>query len=147
MVADSLGWEISETAHAVRRAFDRRASRLGVTRAQWRVLLRLTREPELRQIDIAEQLDIEPITLCRIIDRLEESGLVERRRDPNDRRAWRLALTASADPLIGELRSLATEVGDEAFGGLDSSQIETLRALLGQVRENLSAATLARASA
>src|SRR6478672_12744301 len=97
---ETLPFELAETAHALRRAFDRRAVTLGVTRAQWKVLFRLSRTPGLRQVELADMLDIEPITLCRIVDRLEEAGLVERMRDPEDRRAWRLHVTASAQPLV-----------------------------------------------
>ena len=75
---ETLPFEIGETAHALRKAFDRRAVGLGVTRAQWKVLFRLTRTPGLRQVELADMLDVEPITLCRIVDRLEEAGLVER---------------------------------------------------------------------
>lgn len=147
MECESLGWEIAETAHAVRRAFDRRAIPVGVTRAQWRVLLRLSRQPGLRQVELAEQLDMEPITLCRIVDKLQTSGLVERRADPADRRAWRLELTDAADPLLAKLKNLATGVGHEAFDGLDPSQIETLRALLAKVRHNLSSTQSTKVSA
>ena len=87
MSTDSLPFEIAETAHSLRRAFDRRVAPLGVTRAQWRALAWLARQPGLRQVELADHLDVEPITLCRIVDRLEEAGLVERRRDPEDRRA------------------------------------------------------------
>lgn len=138
MGRERLAWEIAETAHAVRRAYDRRATKLGVTRAQWRVLLFLSHVPGQRQVELAEMLDIEPITLCRIVDRLEEAGLVERQRDPADRRAWRLLLTAEAKPLLESLRGLATQMEDEAFDGLTPSQIATLRDLLEQVRKNLS---------
>ena len=75
---EDLLFEINETARAVRRAFDQRAAEVGVTRPQWRVLARLKRESGLRQVELAERLDMEPITLCRIVDRLEEAGLVER---------------------------------------------------------------------
>ena len=78
---------VAETAQAMRRDFDRRAQALGVTRAQWRVLTRLSRQDGLRQVELAEQLDVEPITLCRMIDRLSDAGLVERRADEEDRRA------------------------------------------------------------
>ena len=74
----TLPFEIAETAHALRKAFDRRACGHGVTRAQWKVLFRLERQPGLRQIELADMLDVEPITLSRIVDRLEEAGLVER---------------------------------------------------------------------
>ena len=131
--------EIGETAHALRRAFDRRAATLGVTRAQWRVLVRLSRDPGLRQVDLADFLDIEPITLCRIVDRLEESELVERRRDPADRRAWRLELTAKAAPVVEKLRSLATDFSADAFAGLSPTELDTMRTALALVRDNLAA--------
>jgi MarR family transcriptional regulator, transcriptional regulator for hemolysin len=129
--------EIGETAHALRRAFDRRASGLGVTRAQWRVLVKVSRKPGLRQVEIADMLDIEPITLCRIIDRLEESGLIVRRRDPADRRAWLLDLTPKAEPLIAKLRAIANELVGQAFAGLDDEEVTRLRAMLAKIRENV----------
>ncbi|MCY7281547.1 MAG: MarR family transcriptional regulator [Sphingomonas bacterium] len=138
MTLETLPFEIAETAHAIRRAFDRRAAPLGVTRAQWRVLAWLARQPGLRQVELADHLDVEPITLCRIIDRLQEAGLVERRRDPEDRRAWRLHLTDKAGPLVDELRALAAVMSQEAFDGVAPQAIETLREALAQVRDNLS---------
>src|SRR5438067_13126919 len=104
---ETLPFEIAETAHALRKAFDRRAVGPGVTRAQWKVLLRPEPQPGLRQIELADMLDIEPITLSRIVDRLEESGLVERLADPADRRAWRLHVTGKSQPLIAKLRAVA----------------------------------------
>ena len=144
---ETLPFEIAETAHALRKAFDRRAVGMGVTRAQWKVLFRLERQPGLRQIELADMLDIEPITLSRILDRLEEAGLVERSADPADRRAWRLHVTAKAQPLIEKLRALADEMIAEAFAGIDPEHIEIMRTVLGRVRENASRATsLSRAS-
>ena len=139
MALETLPFEIAETAHSLRREFDRRAAPLGVTRAQWRALAWLGREPGLRQVELADHLDIEPITLCRIVDRLEESGLVERRRDPEDRLAWRLHLTAKGEPLVGELRVLAGAMSLEAFAGVSPEAIELLRTSLAQVRSNLAA--------
>jgi MarR family transcriptional regulator, transcriptional regulator for hemolysin len=137
---ETLPFEIGETAHALRRAFDRRAATLGVTRAQWKVLFRLSRQPGLRQIELADILDVEPITLSRIIDRLAEAGLVERRTDPADRRAWRLELTARAQPLIAKLRTLAEALMDEAFAGLSNEELELMRAKLTKIRDNIAAA-------
>jgi len=134
---EPLAWEIGETSHAIRRAFDRRAASLGITRAQWRVLAHLDHQPGQRQVDLADRMDIEPITLCRIIDKLEEGALVERRRDPADRRAWQLHLSESAAPLVKKLHDLATEFSDEVFGNLDPAAIEQARTLLGTVRSNL----------
>ena len=136
---ETLPFEIGETAHTLRRAFDRRAATLGVTRAQWKVLFRLSRTPGLRQVELADVLDVEPITLSRIVDRLQEAGLVERVADPADRRAWRLELTAKAQPLITKLRALAEVLVDEAFAGLSPQEISTMRAHLQRVRDNLSA--------
>ena len=144
---ETLPFEIGETAHALRKAFDRRAVGLGVTRAQWKVLFRLERQPGLRQIELADMLDIEPITLSRIIDRLEEGALVERVADPADRRAWRLHVTARAQPLIEKLRAIADEMTAEAFAGIDSKDIEIARQVLGRVRGNACrAAPINRAS-
>ena len=133
---ETLPFEIGETAHALRKAFDRMAVGLGVTRAQWKVLFRLTRQPGMRQVELADMLDIEPITLCRIVDRLEESGLVERTHDPADRRAWRLQVTPKAEPLIEKLKAVGAELVGQAFAGIDPNDIETMRQVLARVREN-----------
>jgi MarR family transcriptional regulator, transcriptional regulator for hemolysin len=144
---ETLPFEIGETAHALRKAFDRRAVGLGVTRAQWKVLFKLTRYPGMRQIELADMLDIEPITLSRIIDRLEDGGLVERVADPADRRAWRLHVTVKAQPLVEKLRALAAEMTANAFAGIDFKDIEITRQVLARVRENASrAAPLNKAS-
>ena len=134
---ETLPFEIAETAHALRKAFDRRAAGLGITRAQWKVLFRLNRSPGLRQVELADLLDIEPISLCRIVDRLEESGLVERRRDPADRRAWRLYLTEAAGPLHTKLRAVGDALIAEAFAGIPAERIAIAREVLAQVRETL----------
>jgi MarR family transcriptional regulator for hemolysin len=134
---ETLPLEIGETAHALRKSFDRRAASLGATRAQWKVLFRLTRTPGLRQVELADMLDVEPITLCRIVDRLEESGLVERSPDPDDRRARRLHVTAQAQPVIEKLQALAAELSGEAFAGIDPGDVETTRQVLAKVRENV----------
>ena len=135
-----LAWEMAETHRMMRRYYDRGASALGVTSAQWRMLLRLAREPGLKQVELAERLDVEPITACRIVDRLEDAGLVERHRDPDDRRAWRLMLTKKATPILEKLRILAEEMSAEAFSGLSPDEIENMRTALGKVRENVSRA-------
>lgn len=133
---ETLPFEIGETAHALRKAFDRLAVGLGVTRAQWKVLFKLTRTPGLRQVELADLLELEPITLCRIIDRLEEAELVERVRDPEDRRAWRLHVTKKAQPLVEKLQAIGAGLVDQAFGGIDPKDIETTRKVLAQAREN-----------
>lgn len=132
-----LGWDIASTAQALRRHYDRRAGEIGVTRAQWRVLAWLSREPGLKQVELAERLDIEPISACRMVDRLEEAGLVERQRDPADRRAWQLLLTDKAKPITEHLGALADEFGDEVLTGLSTADRKSLRARLASIRANI----------
>jgi DNA-binding MarR family transcriptional regulator len=141
---ETIPFEIGETAHALRKAFDRLAVGMGVTRAQWKVLFKLTRTPGLRQVELADMLDLEPITLCRIVDRLEEAGLVERTRDPEDRRAWRLHVTAKAQPLVDQLHGIGGELVKQAFAGIDRKDIETTRKVLARVRENAGRAGLSK---
>ena len=134
---ETIPFEIGETAHALRKAFDRRATGLGVTRAQWKVLFKLNRAPGVRQVALAAMLEVEPITLSRIVDRLEENGLVERVRDPADRRAWRLQLTEAAQPLIAKLTTVGAGLVGEAFAGVSEQDIQTVRRVLQHVRDNV----------
>jgi MarR family transcriptional regulator, transcriptional regulator for hemolysin len=133
----NFAFEVAETALVLRRDFDRRAGELGVTRAQWRVLSRLSRQDGLRQVELAEALDVEPITLCRMIDRLAEAGLVERRADEGDRRAWRIHLTAKAGPLIETLRGIAETFLADALSGIDETEQARVRFVLARVRANI----------
>ena len=97
----------------------------------------LAREPGSKQIALAERLDMEPITLSRIIDKLEQADLVRRVADPTDRRAWRLELTDKACPLHAQLMTLAGEVSLDAFAGFAPEEIDQARALLARIRANL----------
>jgi DNA-binding MarR family transcriptional regulator len=134
-----VAWELGETSRMMRRQFNRHAVAVGATSAQWRAMFWLSREPGMKQVELAERLDVEPITAGRIIDRLEEAGLVERRRDPVDRRVWRLYLTDSADPLIERLKVLAEDLLAGALAGIDAEEITALRRTLARIRENVSA--------
>lgn len=128
----------SDVMRLIRRAFDARARKIGVTRAQWLVLTQIRRNPGINQGGLAEVLEVEPITVGRMIDRLQEGELVERRPDPADRRTWRLHLTPKADALIEQLRPLADDLFEDAFDGLSVSDRNTLFQLLDRVRGNLS---------
>ena len=132
-----FGLDIAETARLMRRDFDRRSSVLGVTRAQCRVLLSLSRRGGLRQVELAEILDVEPITLCRMIDRLEEAGLVERRRDEVDRRAWNIHLTDKAGPLIAAIYVLGDQCNSLALTGISEADQAFARDILARIRSNL----------
>ena len=134
-----VAWELGETSRMLRRQFNRHAAAVGATSAQWRAMFWLSREEGMKQVELAERLDVEPITAGRIIDRLEAAGLVERRRDPVDRRAWRLHLTGTADPVIERLRVIAEDVLAGALAGLGQDEISGLRSALARIRENVSA--------
>ncbi|MEK6637324.1 MAG: MarR family transcriptional regulator [Pseudomonadota bacterium] len=121
----------------MRRSFDQRARSIGVTRAQWRVLTMLMRHEGINQGGLADLIEVEPITLCRMIDRLAEASLVERRPDPNDRRVWRLFLTDKARALLNDLKLLAGDLTQEAMDGITPQEQEQLRILLRAIRTNL----------
>jgi MarR family transcriptional regulator, transcriptional regulator for hemolysin len=144
---ESFAYEVVETARAIRRDFDRRAAILGTTRAQWRVLAKLAHRDGQRQVELADSLDVEPITLARMVDRLAEAGLVERRADTSDRRAWRIHLVDKAKPVIAELQALADVFHRDVLAGIDDSDRELAQTVLMRVRENLeNAARLEKAS-
>jgi len=136
-MSDSLGFLISDVSRLMRRRFDERARLIGVTRAQWRTLTTLARHEGINQGRLADLLEVEPITLCRMIDRLEEAELVERRRDPADRRAWLIFLTTKAHPLLAQLRGLADGMIEGALQGLDDTRRAALMETLGVIRTNL----------
>ncbi len=136
-MTESLGFLLSDVSRLMRRRFDERARQVGATRAQWRTLITLSRNEGVNQGGLAELLEVEPITLCRMIDRLEESGLVERRRDPADRRAWLLFLTDKSRPLLEDLKEVAQEMIEQALAGIGGADRERLTALLDTIRANL----------
>lgn len=133
----SLGLLLHDSARLLRRRFDQKARHLGLTRAQWQVLAHLARHEGIRQVALAELLEIEPITLCRLLDRMEEGGWLERRTDPADRRARLLFMTTKAWPMIAAMRALAEEIYDEALAGLSAEERAGLLRLLERVRANL----------
>lgn len=137
-MSETIGFLLNDTARMFRRAYNARTRDSGITALQSRVLSYLARYPGIRQGPLAELIEVEPITLSRMIDRLEESGLVERRADPTDRRAWQLHLTASAEPLLDTLRETARDVVAEATEGLSDAERDELTRLVERVRANLS---------
>lgn len=136
-MSDDLGFLLGDAARLLRRSFDERARVMGVTRPQWRVLALLKRFDGSTQVTMADMLDVEPITLGRMIDRLQDAGLVERRADPADRRTWRLHLTPEGEKKIEALRPTALALFDDALAGLDAAQRVELEAMLNVVRANL----------
>ena len=134
---DNLGAMVADISRLIRRAFDARARDIGVTRPQWRVLVVLKRHAGINQGGLADLLEVEPITVCRMVDRLQESGLVERRPDPADRRSWRLHLTDKADAVLDSLRPLAEDIFAEALLGVSPAESSAMMATLDRIRTNL----------
>ncbi len=135
---ENLGSIIADSARMMRRAFDARARAIEVTRPQWQVLSTLVRHEGVNQGKLAEYLDVEPITVCRMVDRLQEAGLVERRSNLADRRSWNLYLTPRGHDLLAQLRPLADMIIEEALDGIEPAERATLRRLLERLRVNLS---------
>lgn len=131
---------LHEVAHQMRTLFDQRARSRGMTRAQWVILKRLGRTPGLSQTDLASILEVEPITVGRLIDRLEARGLVERRDDPKDRRTYRLHLTAKAKPILQEIGEHISDIGKLMANGIDKKTLDTIAEGLKNMKANLSAA-------
>ncbi len=134
----SFGFLLHDIARLMGRRFEQQARRFGLSRAQWRALAYLQRCEGAHQSRLAELLDLEPISVARLLDRMQDAGLVERRRDPGDRRVHRLYLTDRARPLLGQGQVLGEAVRSEAFTGLNEQEREQLIALLLRVRGNLS---------
>jgi len=126
-----------EVARMLRAEFMRQVEHLGLTLAQWQTLAHLARNEGLKQAQLADILEIRPITLTRLIDRLQAAGLVERRADPDDRRAQRLFLTDTAQPLIEKLWAEAACVREKALAGLSREQREQLLDALTAMKANL----------
>ena len=136
-MSDDIGYLLGDTARLLRRAFDQRAKALGVTRPQWRVLGLLRRFDGSTQVTMADMLDVEPITLGRMVDRLQNAGFVERRADLNDRRAWRLHLTVKGKQMIRDLQPTAFALFEDAVSGLDAVRQAELESMLNIIRANL----------
>jgi len=134
---DNIGSMLADASRLIRRSFDERARDIGVTRPQWQVLIALSRHEGSKQAIVAELLDVEPITLCRIVDRLEQAALVERRRDPADRRAWSLFLTPKARKLLEQLKPLGQQVVADALQGFSKAERLALGESLNRIRQNL----------
>ncbi len=132
-----LAFAINDVARLLRTHADQKAAQFGMTRAKWAVLARLDRFEGLKQNELAEMLDLQPITLTRLLDQLCHNGLIERRADPDDRRAKRLFLAPAARPLLARLSDLGEDLMQTALAGLSTSEIGSLLVQLSTVKENL----------
>ena len=135
----SFGYLLNDVTLLFRKHFDRRAVKFGLTRAQWRATKMLYHRPGLRQNELAEALEIEPIAVGRVIDRLQAAGFVERRPDPNDRRAWRLHVTTQAHDVVDDMERIACELRREATVGIEYDELKHALEVIGRLKENLQA--------
>jgi DNA-binding MarR family transcriptional regulator len=130
---------LNDVARMVRTRFDQRARGFGMTRAQWLILARLDRQPGLSQNEMAAICEVEPITVGRLIDRLEARGLVERRADPADRRIRRLHLLPAAKPILDEISNYRDVLHDEIVEGLGPQARVALVDALLHIKNKLAA--------
>ena len=133
----SIGFLINDVTRLMRRNLNRRAQELGLPQAQWRALAFLSRQEGVKQITLADTLEVQPITLARLIDRLEEAGLVTRRPDPDDRRAVRLYLTPEAQPLLDQMWQRAAKTQEDAMADLSLAERDNLIKSLQQIKQSL----------
>jgi DNA-binding MarR family transcriptional regulator len=133
----TLGFLLHDVARLLRKRFEQRARGLGLTRSQWQTLAYLGNNEGIHQGGLAEILEIEGITLVRILDKLEERGLIERRQHPTDRRVWQLYLRDAARPLMAEMRAIGDVTRGEALDGIADDDREHLMRTLARLKTNL----------
>lgn len=135
----NLGYLLSDSGRLLRKTFDERVRSLGLTAVQARLLLSLFKFPDNNQAFYAERIEVEPITLTRLVDRMEEAGWIERVPDPTDRRARLLHLTAKSREIVEPLRVIVNGLVEDMAEGLSNGERATLAELLEKVSANLSA--------
>lgn len=133
----SIGLLLMDTGRLLRKRFDQNVRGTGLTRAQWQVLKEIYVREGLNQGALAEFLEVEPITVGRLVDRLEQAGLIERRPHPSDRRAWSLYLLPAAHPLLDTLKAIAAETRAEYLKDMNDAEIDEAIRLLSRIKSNL----------
>jgi MarR family transcriptional regulator for hemolysin len=132
-----VAFTVNDVARLLKTYADQRARDLGMTRAQWAVLSRIENAEGLKQCELADTLDLQPITLTRLIDRLCDNGLIERRSDPDDRRVKWLYLTPAARPVLDGLTRIGRDLMATVLAGLEPAAVEQLLAQLLTLKANL----------
>jgi DNA-binding MarR family transcriptional regulator len=133
----TFGFLTGDIARLLRKAYDRRTGSVGLSLAQSRVLAALDRVEGTNQARLAELLEVRPISMARLLDRMEAAELIERRLDPSDRRVYRLYLSAKARPLLQQIHAVAADIRADALAGLSDDERDTLMRLLERVHANL----------
>lgn len=136
----TVGFLLHDVARLLRKRFEQNARDLGLTRSHWQVLVYLARNEGIHQGGLAELLEVEPITLARMIDKLQESGLIERRAHSTDRRIWQLYLTEQARPKLSDIHALGDLTRAEALAGISDEEHARLMETLSRMKGNLLAA-------
>lgn len=134
----SFGYLLGDVTLLFRKHFDRRAVKFGLTRAQWRAIRTLHHQGDgLRQNGLAELLEMEPIAVGRVVDRLQAAGFIERRPDPKDRRAWRLYLTDQARGVVDDMEVISRELRRDASAGITLEEMRQAVAVIERIKDNL----------
>lgn len=133
----TFAYLMQDVTRHLRTHFDRRATQFKLTRAQWRALKTIRRKEGVSQTELADFLDMQPIPVGRVIDRLEKTGYIERRADPADRRRWCLYLTPKAHAVVDEMEVIASGLRDDALRDVKRVDFETLLRVLAQIKDNL----------
>ena len=133
----TFGYAVTDVTRLLRRVFDRRAQHLGLTRAQWRALYRIERVPGLSQTQLAEDLDLEPIAVGRVLDRLERAGFVERRADPQDRRRWCLYPAPKCAEVMAGMRGVSDVLHEDLLAGISDAELHTTLDVLSRIKDTL----------
>lgn len=134
---NSFGFLFADVFRLMRRTFQQRLEGCGLTFAQARALITVSRNEGVRQVDLAELLEVQSITLARLVDQLVEAGLIERRPSPNDRRAYQIYLTEAAAPHLATIDKIANSIRDDALRDLDERQVGIIFLALRKMRDNL----------
>ena len=135
---------INDLARLLRTRADARARAFGMTRAQWMILVRLEANPGMTQNELASLIEVEPITVARLVDRLESRGFVQRRADPSDRRIWRLHLSSAAMPMLKEIAKVRQELTESLISDLPAKELECAINCLLKMKDNLAAESRTR---
>lgn len=133
----SLGFLVHDISRLLRRDFNRRVQPLGLTQSQWQAIAHLSRQEGISQAALADIMEVQPISLARLIDRMEAAGWVERHPDPRDRRATRLFLSDKARPLLAEMKALGAGTREQAMDGLSRTEQDALIDTLARIKRNL----------
>jgi DNA-binding MarR family transcriptional regulator len=135
----SFGFLVTDVTRLMRKQFDRRALRFDLTRAQWRALKRVHHAEGITQNELAEFLEMEPIAVGRVIDRLQKAGFIERRADPHDRRVWRLHLLPRAHAVVDDMEHISAELFQQAHRGISPAEMQSMISVLARMKDNLNA--------